>query len=341
MGEVTGISWCDATWNPWHGCAKVSAGCKNCYMFREKKQYGQDPTLVVRSKTKFNDPLKWVASGKAPQRCFTCSWSDFFIADADPWRAEAWEIIRRTPQITYQILTKRPELIAYHLPPNWGTGYPNVWLGVSCENQSAVDKRIPLLLRTPAALRFLSCEPLIGRIDLCEYLGMWWNQTMGCFEGTGAQINKKAFDGRSGIGWCIVGGESGSGARPMHPDWARSLRDQCEAAGVPFHFKQWGEWTPGENVDRDTGTVKTATSWSDGWLFGSENLANNEGHRDDEPDLYHIGTKAAGATLDGREWHEFPAEAARSDQAVVASSFSTSTRSMFARSPSRPPGARV
>jgi protein gp37 len=281
VAEKTNIAWSNATWNPWHGCAKVSAGCKNCYMFREKKQYGQDPTLVVRSKTKFSDPLRWVARGKAPRYCFTCSWSDFFIEQADPWRAEAWDIIQQTPEITYQILTKRPERISMGLPDDWREGYPNVWLGVSVENREA-KHRIETLREIPAALRFLSLEPLLqhlGDIDL------------------------------SGVGWLIAGGESGPGARPMHPGWARSLRDQCLERGLPFFFKQWGEWTPGENVDRTSGTVQTAT-WTDGrtrWLFNNENLARNDGHRDDEPNLYRIGTKAAGATLDGREWHEFPA----------------------------------
>jgi protein gp37 len=278
MGDETGISWTNATWNPWHGCAKVSAGCKNCYMFREKKQYGQDPTKVVRSKTKFNDPLKWVASGKAPKYCFTCSWSDFFIWNADVWRPEAWDIIRATPQITYQILTKRPERITLALPDDWGSGYPNVWLGVSCEDRDA-KQRIDRLGEIPAALRFLSLEPLL------EDLG---------------DINL------SGIGWTIIGGESGPGARPMHPDWARSLRDQCQAAGVPFHFKQWGEWTPGENVERNTGVVHGATWVNERWMFDREDLSLSDGHRDDEPDLYRVGTKAAGATLDGREHKEFP-----------------------------------
>jgi protein gp37 len=146
MGETTGIAWADRTWNPWHGCLKVSPGCKLCYMYREKKQYGQNPMLVQRSKTKFNEPLKWNSG-----RVFTCSWSDFFIEEADAWRPEAWEIIRKTPQLTYQILTKRPERIAAHLPADWGDGYSNVWLGVSVESQKYANERIPLLLKTPAA----------------------------------------------------------------------------------------------------------------------------------------------------------------------------------------------
>ncbi len=210
MGERTGIEWTDATWNPWHGCTKVSPGCKHCYMYREKKQYGQDPSAVVRSKTKFTDPLKW----KESKRIFTCSWSDFFHERADEWRPEAWDIIRRTPQHTYLILTKRPERIREQLPPLWGfKGWPNVWLGVSVETKEYLW-RATLLKNVPVAVRFLSLEPLLGRIKL----GPWLD----------------------GIGWVIVGGESGPKARPMLDWWAAELRDECVAAGVPFFLKQLG-----------------------------------------------------------------------------------------------------
>src|SRR5688572_24986243 len=124
MSDQTAIEWTDKTWNPWHGCTAVSAGCDLCYMFREKRQYGQNPELVVRSKTKFRDPLRW----HEPERVFTCSWSDFFHVAADPWRPDAWQIIRDTPHLTYQILTKRPGRIRRCLPDDWGAGYPNVWL---------------------------------------------------------------------------------------------------------------------------------------------------------------------------------------------------------------------
>ena len=112
MGANSTIEWTEGTWNPWHGCLKVSPGCAHCYMYRDKRRYGQNPTAVVRSKTAFDAPLKW----KEPKTIFTCSWSDFFIAEADAWRKDAWEVIRRSPQHTYQILTKRPERISGHLP---------------------------------------------------------------------------------------------------------------------------------------------------------------------------------------------------------------------------------
>src|SRR3990172_880901 len=207
MGKTTGIEWTDATWNPWYGCHKVSQGCKNCFMFREQKQYRRDPNIVQRSKTRFDDPLKWekemTATGAPPEgetrRIFTCSWSDWFIEEADPWRAEAWDIIRRTPHLTYQILTKRPENIPVGLPNDWGHGYPNVWIGVSEEDQPNANKRVSILVNVPAVIHFVSAEPLLGFTSYLPWL--------------------------SKLDWIIVGGESGPNYRPMDLAWARSIRD--------------------------------------------------------------------------------------------------------------------
>ncbi len=253
MSEKTGIEWTGATWNPWHGCHKISPGCKNCYMFREKKQYGQNPDVVVRSKTKFTDPLKW----KEPRLIFTCSWSDWFIEEADAWRDEAWDIIRRTPQHTYQILTKRTDRMLSHIPL---VRLPNVWFGVSIESRAYLH-RMEALKVLNASVRFLSLEPLL------EDLG--------------------ALDLR-GIDWVIVGGESGgSGVRFMQANWARSIRDQCEAAEVPFFFKQWGEYLPDS---QNHGMTEEGRSLAQGW----------QGIR--------VGKKAAGRLLDGREWNQMPQE---------------------------------
>jgi protein gp37 len=212
VGKYSAIEWTDATWNPWRGCMKVSPGCKYCYMFREQERYGRDPSVVVRSKTTFYDPLKW----REPRRIFTCSWSDWYHEDADPWRDEAWDIIRATPRHTYLILTKRPERFFEHTP--WspdGPAWPNVWLGVSVESQP-FTRRIPKLIDTPAVVHFISAEPLLGPLDLTPWLPR--------------------------LQWVIAGGESGAKARPMDPAWARALREQCLAVepGVPFFFKQWG-----------------------------------------------------------------------------------------------------
>lgn len=209
MGDVTGIEWTDKSWNPWMGCTKVSAGCEHCYMFRDLTGYGRDPSVVTRSKTTFTAPLKW----KEPALVFTCSWSDWFHKDADPWRAEAWAIVKRTPHLTYQILTKRTGRIRRHLPVDWGDGYPNVWLGTTVEDQDAVF-RVRHLLNTPARTRFLSCEPLLGALDLSPY--------------------------STGIDWAIVGGESGPQARPMPLDAARGIIAWGKQHRIAIFVKQLG-----------------------------------------------------------------------------------------------------
>ena len=227
MGEHTGIAWTSRTWNPWQGCHKVSPGCKNCYMYSEKIRYGQRPDVVVRSKPPtFNAPLKWTE----PALVFTCSWSDWFVEEADPWRDEAWEIVRRTPHLTYQILTKRPERIDACLPGGWP--YPNVWLGISAETQRELDARLPLLLEVPAAVRFLSLEPLLAPITLQPMIERW------AFVAAGAVQSGAALPPR--VGWVIVGGESGAKARPCDVAWIRSIARQCRAAGLACFVKQLG-----------------------------------------------------------------------------------------------------
>ena len=275
MGRSSKIEWTQMTWNPWQGCHKLSAGCKNCYMFREKKRYGQDPDVVVRSKPNtFNLPLRI----KEAQLVFACSWSDFFIKEADQWRKEAWEIIRQTPHLAYQILTKRIEHAAEQLP--WGDGdpWPNVHLGVSCEDQKALDERVPFLLQTPAAVRWVSLEPLLGPVILDDVGG-------GGHTSLTTEIDHPE-DTR--LDWVIVGGESGPGARPMHPDWVRSIRDQCQSAAVPFLFKQWGAWAP--DCLCDTKRPHPTIDRPDGKLGV----------------MFRCGKKAAGRELDGRTWDQFP-----------------------------------
>ena len=215
MAGMSAIEWTDATWNPWMGCEKVSPGCAHCYMYREQRQYGHDPSALRRSKTKFHEPLRW-----ADQRLvFTCSWSDWFHPGADQWRDEAWDIIRCTPHLTYQILTKRPELIPGRLPADWGAGFANVWLGVSIEN-SRFTWRADRLREVPAAIRFISAEPLIGSL----------------FDGTG---NRQPLS-LKGIDWVIAGGESGPRSRRLDLAWVDELANTCDEAGVAFFMKQLG-----------------------------------------------------------------------------------------------------
>lgn len=215
MGDNTDIGWTQKTWNPWQGCQHASPGCHNCYMFRDKARYGQDPETVVRSSpATFNAPLKWAREGSA--LVFTCSWSDWFHRHADAWRPDAWDIIRRTPGLTYQILTKRHARIADHLPEDWGAGWSNVWLGVSVEDQEWT-RRLDSLAEVPAALRFVSLEPLLGPVDIRPWL--------------------------SWLGWVIVGGESAG--RDCDPQWIEDIAEACVAAGVPVFVKQDAGPRPG------------------------------------------------------------------------------------------------
>lgn len=227
MGKTTGISWTDATWNPWQGCTKVSQGCKNCYMFRDKKRYGQDPNTVVRSKpATFNAPLKWDLPERS--RIFVCSWSDFFHEDADAWRDEAYQIIYKLPQYDFLIPTKRIErfekCLPYFTDPDPIKFPDNVWLGVSVENQKMADKRIPILAKIPASVRWISAEPLLEPINILGNLLDGWHKAC-------PKIN-----------WVVVGGESGSGCRTMNTEWARYLVNDCKAAGTPVFVKQLGGW---------------------------------------------------------------------------------------------------
>lgn len=248
MGEQSKIQWTKNTWNPWHGCKKVSEGCKFCYMYRDKERYGQDPTTVMRSKTNFKAPLKW----GDPTLIFTCSWSDWFIEEADAWRPEAWEIIRATSQHTYQILTKRPERILQCLPADWGDGYANVWLGVSAENQRAADERIPILNNVPAKVRFLSCEPLLGPVHLIKLD----DEAMTLIEpivikDAGRTVDtpdcpSEGYDNSyPAIDWVIVGGESGNDNgkyryRACEIEWIEKIVSECYNFDIPVFVKQLG-----------------------------------------------------------------------------------------------------
>ena len=237
MAENSAIEWTQHTWNCWQGCHKVSEGCANCYMYRDKKRYGQDPTKVVRSaKNTFNMPLRL----KDPAHVFVCSWSDFFIADADDWRAEAWEIIRKTPHLTYQLLTKRPENIADRLPADWGSGYSNVWLGVTAENQEMLDKRWSYLRDIPARVRFVSVEPMLGPVDLQRPLEGWDVEAAHdpCCDGNCYNCPVPLQVETPRLDWVICGCESGPNRRPAEIDWIRGLKGQCVSANVPFFLKQ-------------------------------------------------------------------------------------------------------
>ena len=231
MGKDSKISWTDHTWNPWQGCHKVSDGCKNCYMFRDKKRYGQDASVVVRSKpATFNKPLSW----GDPAKVFVCSWSDFFIAEADVWRQEAYDIMQQTPHLTYLLLTKRSDNIINR----WGSVQSlakNIWIGVTVENQEEVNERIYMLLQTPTlGKRFISIEPMLGEISL-RWLEAWWGRAT---KPRAWNESTNELDGLKKFDWVIVGAESGPNRRPCKIEWIRSIVEQCKAAGVPVFVKQ-------------------------------------------------------------------------------------------------------
>lgn len=304
----TSIEWTDAVWNPIVGCSKVSPGCSRCYaekmatrlraMGRPEYQNAVDDnghwtgkiTLVPE---RLEIPLKW----KKPRRIFVNSMSDLFHEDVSiEFISAVWMRMIATPQHTYQILTKRPERMLEIEPQIFnelysGTTYiaKNVWLGVSCEDQKTADERIPLLLQTLAAVRFVSLEPLLGPIDLWKFAHR--EETFGSMydhRGEYAYAQAAGFSpGKvkisEGIDWVIVGGESGPHARPMHPDWVRSIRNQCQEAEVPFFFKQWGAYSfAGHHVDNNGVRIMSSTV------------------------MKRVGKKAAGRLLDGREWNEYP-----------------------------------
>ena len=321
MAENSKIEWCDHTFNPWEGCTKVSPGCANCYAEARNHRWGLDNWGKGKARRKTSAanwklPVKWNMQAEAfnlaqeyleksrarAPRVFCASLADW-LDDEVPieWLADLLKLIHDTPNLDWLLLTKRPEnwvsriLKARNfftkggcadtalwlndwLPKAEMPGFPardgkaphNVWIGTTVENQEMADKRIPELLKIPAKVRFLSCEPLLGALRI-----------------------KDALRCDVPIHWVICGGESGPKARPMHPDWARSLRDQCLAAQVPFFFKQWGEWAgscyPEEGVihvrkNGSSGDFPTEHSWS----------------------MKRVGKKAAGRLLDGREWNEFP-----------------------------------
>ncbi len=277
MAKNSQIEWTQHTFNPWWGCAKVSPACEHCYAELWAKRMGQQvwgPKSPRRffSDTHWKEPLVWnedARSTKARHRVFCASMADVFEkrADLDNQRERLWALIAATPWLDWLLLTKRPENVAKMVPWVEVEWPKNVWLGTTVENQTFADKRLPHLLKHKAAVRFLSCEPLLGPIDLSKW-----------FQNNGLQP----------IDWVIAGGESGPNARPMHPDWANGLLNQCKSAKVAFHFKQWGHWVPAEIAAETTKTTVIH--------IPSERPVN----------MVRLPKKEAGRTLAGRTWDGLP-----------------------------------
>lgn len=292
MAENSKIEWTTHTFNPWRGCTKISPGCANCYAETLSHRnpsvlgvWGDKGTRVVASEAMWREPLKWNRKAEEAgerHRVFCASLADVFEDRPELMapRYRLFDLIQRTPRLDWLLLTKRPE----NVKPLWPWSLwnvPNIWLGVSVEDQARADERIRLLIQLPIVVRFLSVEPLLGPVDLEEVpVGMCGPLRPGA-----------ATDAGSRIDWVIVGGESGPGARPMHPEWPRSIRDQCQAAGVPFFFKQWGEWGPKPNGD---------------WNTKDRHWFHDGPGEDDGTEVFRVGKRVTGRLLDGREWNEFP-----------------------------------
>ncbi len=270
MGANSAIEWTDHTFNPWVGCTKISPACDHCYAESWAKRAGEpDLWTGARRRTSlknWNLPFRWNAQSEEEgvrRRVFCASLADVFDNQAEAeWRSDLWQVIQDTPNLDWLLLTKRPQNIAKMLPPSWANGaWPNVWLGTTICNQAEADRNIPHLLKIPASVRFLSIEPLLGRLTF--RWASWVSQR--------EMIARKGFwnhlDGLQGIGWAIVGGESGPSARPMNADNVRALRDEFAEARVPFFFKQWGEY--------DAAGVR-------------------------------VGRRHAGSMLDCKTWHQLP-----------------------------------
>lgn len=333
MADGTKIEWTDATANYVNGCTVVSPGCTNCYAMRlagtRMKHHPTREGLTVDTKAgpvwtgevRAHEPvLKTVLGWRRPRRIFWNAHGDLFH-EAVPveWIDRAFAVMAMTPHHQHQVLTKRPDRMRGYLTQDRSLAIckqmdtlseptaaslegvkalaermplPNVWLGTSVEDQTRADERIKHLLATPAAKRFLSCEPLLGEVDIFLEPGS-----------------------TTGLHWVIVGGESGPGARPMHPNWVRTLRDQCEGAGIPFFFKQWGDWAPCSiGADGDLNPPMPLGNDIMGWMRWEQDHYRRpiKGEKVDTwfaPGLLAVpvGKRTAGNSLDGRTHMEFPA----------------------------------
>ncbi|APR39985.1 phage Gp37/Gp68 family protein [Paraburkholderia sp. SOS3] len=328
MSENSKIEWTDHTFNPWEGCQKVGPGCDHCYAEARNARFSGGTAInwgpgAPRRRTSpanWRKPLQWnmahaefFAQHGRRQRVFCASLADVYDNAVDQtWRADLFRLIRSTPNLDWLLLTKRignaRQMIddardADAAGPVWP--WPNVWLGATIVNQEEADRDIDKLLAIPARVHFVSMEPLLGPVDLRPYIG----------------AGPKPWGWCHGVRWVIVGGESGHGARPMHPSWPRALRDQCAAAGVPFLFKQWGEWTDedwGERAGlRDTAGVLPNGDFllmSEGYVPPFDDGARLEAAGNVRLDgrmlMDRVGKKLAGRHLDGRTHDDFPKGAA-------------------------------
>jgi protein gp37 len=354
MAETT-ITWTSGprgelgyTFNGWIGCTQISPGCDHCYAAAQDKfrswtpeGWGTGKPRRRTSEANWRAPLRWNTAAAAAgerRKVFCSSLADVFDNEVPAeWRVDLFGLIRQTPNLDWLLLTKRignaHEMMVDTIEHALDIGadpafdivpWPNVWLGATVVNQEEADRDITKLLATPARVRFLSIEPLLGPVDLTPHL---WGRPKPCWDCPKdadcqcGYLRRGFFTSDPRLHWVIAGGESGPHARPMHPDWVRSLRDQCAAAGVPFHFKQWGEWwevdsdardeETGDHLQVDVGSSDAAELWDaktdclltpDGRRFTPESLPEDTPARL----MTRLGKKAAGRLLDGVEHNGYP-----------------------------------
>lgn len=321
MAENTAIEWADHTFNPWTGCTKVSPGCDHCYAESWSKrsgtvQWGPDQPRRRTTAANWRFPLKWNAQAEREGRrfrVFCASLADVFDnAVPQEWRDDLFRLIERTPRLDWLLLTKRVGNVAHQVWPRWmQQGFPlNVWIGATMVDQGEVDRDARKLLALPAPVHFISYEPALGPIDVAPWLRPYCDAGSRPHpDGGGVTCSRcGGTGGCGGLSWVIAGGESGPRARPAHPEWFRSLRDQCMAADVPFLFKQWGEWrepVEGEPYSTAMGRAQERPAFIvalDGTVHCFENERTTSGGKV----MLRIGKKAAGRLLDGRTHDGFP-----------------------------------
>lgn len=313
MAETSKIEWTDSTFNPWVGCTKIAPACDHCYAADLSKRYGWaewgNAPRKRTSESNWKNPLAW--QRQAPKfytehgrrrRVFCASLADVFDNQVPTeWRDDLWALIRACPDLDWLLLTKRPQNIEKMLPAFWDEVKGHVWLGTTVEDQEHADRNIPHLLKHDSAVRFISVEPMLGPIDLRSIElgnGMFLDARFGTY---GKRAVGSTFEDANeavaalgplpertrSVDWVIAGGESGPHARASNPQWFRNLRDQCAAAGVPFLFKQWGEWV---SVSEVAGPGSHLTF-------------------EDGRTVRRVGKKAAGRHLDGELHNGFPVAA--------------------------------
>lgn len=323
MAQITGISWADSTAGLWIGCVEVSPACDHCYARELAERYG----WVEWGEDRIYCKAGWTLARKFQRaaaknggvypvlgrrrRIFVNSLSDFFDNHKSViWRDDAWQLMRECPDVIFMLLTKRPQNIAKMLPPDWGDGWDNVWIGTTVEDQVRANQRIPHLLEIPAAHLFVSMEPLVGPVDLTAICNGWYfidalagykyHDTPDDLPSVSAPCRK--------LSWVITGGESGREARVPNIVWFVSLMQQCEDAGTSFHFKQWGEWLYSGPSAIINGRMVPSAAVEITWPSGKKQTYRGKAIYEWPTGgvMARVGTKKAGHMLGGREHHEFP-----------------------------------